>query len=1398
MHFNTLKGREGYISEYFMLDNIVDKFFVQWKQDASGFLEEFNKGFKKAFGDPKEGEPEIIEIRTHLIDAMENQRLISTFEERIKKIKSEKRRAFSLIAGKKSDKALNAKMNDLILQLATHKKNYIASILKLKKSVDTVATTKRCGNPADNFFFQSLYVLKKLGGPLSQYQELIDIAVNPSGKTSKKEKEQMGLVSTSMSNYLVKKVSGDFQSGTLKFFRQEVSAMPDFKGTPVVTNILGSEQLQNKEKREDVKEELYSLSFDFYYSHIAHLYEIFVKADLLGSMEAPHETNFERRNKLLSEVGLGDLGSEISQKYLNEMAKTLGYHDAYHLYQNYRMLERGDPDNDALFKKNKSDFILASNEEQESIKNPLERLMSTSREEYERVHQRQIKQKKEASTATYYSALRDAGNSMVSDIKKAQVAIKLLEVAEAVDFDSSEVVQTLGRMSSNPVLMKNPAIYGDPSMRAAAKLINLIKRPLGWVFKGSLQREKNAALLENVEYNSAFFGRNFSVRTNELLSKWDKKGIKESLWKANRPPPVNPPSPPVKKDLSEESEPQRGADVDEGDFLERILEKSFVKWKENAEGFLEVFNEGFSHLNFEEILDKKHNTSEIKKIKNYLLVIQDAQLELDRNSKIISNKKSSSQQVEQARKEIKEYKNKYVKEIMKLRVEVEICSKSRDFKLPIVNNFFFQSAQALDGLSVPMSQSKELIDILLNPSGKSKFKKQEKIGFFESKVSNYAAEKMSGNFKSNALKFYRQEVLKMTKNPINPKKINVLAVAGDRPKMNELKKMLPNKYDKLKEKNLKEGMYGLSFEFYYLQVAKLYDTFQKIERLAAIESKTPNEFKEQKKQRLARAGLADMDTKDGQKYLNNIARMLGYQDVIDLHNNYANLQTEWEYDKLADKKEQFISKSTVEELEDDPLDKLMTISKNEEERIHKLYTKHKTGIDGNATYHSAVNHAGKMVKSITATQRKIRLAELSERPDYDLGKTLQTLGRGSESHFFLRHPWIYKAIPMRATKKLWGLAKETFKKELQNARDEEILSTLKGDALSLEQNLATHTTPLEGEWAEHLKQKDEQIEKQVLSQPTNEEKIKALIIKKQKSDAAAYALDKMTDKNSDLYKLKKHESDILRENYESYEKVFLETLESTLSICDLTKLYGLLTTHQDKQNELYENLDIGRTALGDSFSQRKANRRLIENEIDQISNEISARSKVLSKVTKAFNEQLRACIDRGEVKERDYPKVFHNDARVEMLQSIPIVGGVVGGIVDKDYPFLNKMRNTYLACEDLLDLAITNETFKSRLEMIKSIKEAFILENKEKIDNPERFREHKEQWDKIFEINLEKKLLKFSQEANKKEKEKSACNPSVTFGYDSQRRQQSDNSRGVVTPEDKHPEEGPPPSRKGP
>lgn len=114
-----------------------------------------------------------------------------------------------------------------------------------------------------------------------------------------------------------------------------------------------------------LEQQIYRLAFDHFYTHCIQLYDISRKIDALSLSEKNEDAAKKRKIKLFERMNLSALNSPDAQRYLNNLAMSLGFNDLQALYENFHHLNL--QKNYEVYCKKKIDFF--ENEEmRKSIK----------------------------------------------------------------------------------------------------------------------------------------------------------------------------------------------------------------------------------------------------------------------------------------------------------------------------------------------------------------------------------------------------------------------------------------------------------------------------------------------------------------------------------------------------------------------------------------------------------------------------------------------------------------------------------------------------------------------------------------------------------------------------------------------------------------------------------------------------------------------------------------------------------------------------------------------------------------------------------------------------------------------------------------------------------------------
>ncbi|MBS0288081.1 MAG: hypothetical protein JSR17_12345 [Proteobacteria bacterium] len=391
-----------------------------------------------------------------------------------------------------------------------------------------------------------------------------------------------------------------------------------------------------------------------------------------------------------------------------------------------------------------------------------------------------------------------------------------------------------------------------------------------------------------------------------------------------------------------------------GKVLDRLDQKLYRTWEEHVDNLIKLFSEGLAQIDF-----KKPIPEEMSKIQYALQALKKSPL-------------SREDKIEQF-KQIQE--------------QLEILATEKQFDNPQINNFIFQSRRTFNYLMyVLVTQYNKYAEAFLNPSRKGLEKPE--TGLIEHRIIGKAARGIVDYYmeyyEKEYIVLYDANVQALKKQPVlTGKPPHNMADQRSKPSLLQQKMGVENhraaesniQIDSPKDipKYIAEQIYGTTFDSFYLQVAKLYEIKTKIDKLASSED--PREIEKKRKSLLQEAGLAELNTKSANDYLNNIANLLGFTDAKELYQNFQALDKPEGYALYKELKSNFMAfaDKSIPAIED-PLENIKLEVARENSRL--IQSTKALDIESN-TYANLINFsANEIIETIKAAQRSKNVGEL--------------------------------------------------------------------------------------------------------------------------------------------------------------------------------------------------------------------------------------------------------------------------------------------------------------------------------------------------------------------------------------------------------------------------------------
>lgn len=496
-----------------------------------------------------------------------------------------------------------------LAKIEKDKKIFIRHIGKIQEILDRLASTKDFNDSqANNFIFHCRRSFNWLSTALlNEYLKYGQAVMNPADKPE--IKNELGLVQKFAVKKGVKNINRQVLSAininVTRFNAIQVESMPQLKIERITDvpqpNILQSilakrldpekySQLKSQlpvNSAEDaakyLSEQIHGSAFEFYYSQIATLYSILSKVDKMSRdlSKSPEEVK-EYKRQLLSESGLGDLGTVQGKNLLNNVAQHLGFESAEELYQNYTNLY-----NEEEFKKlkdKKQDFMSYANRQDVYKENdPLEKIKRTFRTEYDRVLEKTKKKTTTNNNAAYATVICYGTIDYVAAIEGLQKKKNLAKIV------AQDILDPRQRKT-------NVGFIEKWAMRAAFFAMENL----------NFKERMDALLFSNLYNDQALYERRLLDSTAELNTLWlDHTQKERTKAQAKR-----------EKAFSKVDSLSENERVDK--FVSKIQKyktalkgqsKSFVSEEEKLQERLKFDQTNKSFLTYREAFDLKENTS---------------------------------------------------------------------------------------------------------------------------------------------------------------------------------------------------------------------------------------------------------------------------------------------------------------------------------------------------------------------------------------------------------------------------------------------------------------------------------------------------------------------------------------------------------------------------------------------------------------------------------------------------------------------------------------------------------------------------------------------------------------------------------------------------------------------
>lgn len=350
-----------------------------------------------------------------------------------------------------------------------------------------------------------------------------------------------------------------------------------------------------------------------------------------------------------------------------------------------------------------------------------------------------------------------------------------------------------------------------------------------------------------------------------------------------------------------------------------------------------------------------------------------------------------------------------------IQTELNTLVNHHQFALPSVNNFFFHARRSFNFIMkfFPLTLSAKYIEAIANPAHKSSLQAElnSLMDWGVKKGAKVSSEAVFGLFNDNVNQFMKMQLEAMPLGTLQvpppvaiPKRAQTLSLLAQKigtHQYNTLRSTLDIQDGKDAAKYIKEQTYGYTFEFYYMHVALLYDTLQKSALLSHGDSNLQAAL-------LAQHGLSELNTKDALAFLNQTAEALGFTNAAALYQNYQEILNEKEFEVFKNIQQSFIAKANDSSvtIENDPVEKIMTLAGDEYARIQKKLKKKPNSAKNNSVYYTTLAYAGAdmfgsvdVVSGIRLTQRISNIGGLAAE---DFLSPQKYLGKEEDRPFYLK------------------------------------------------------------------------------------------------------------------------------------------------------------------------------------------------------------------------------------------------------------------------------------------------------------------------------------------------------------------------------------------------------------
>lgn len=355
--------------------------------------------------------------------------------------------------------------------------------------------------------------------------------------------------------------------------------------------------------------------------------------------------------------------------------------------------------------------------------------------------------------------------------------------------------------------------------------------------------------------------------------------------------------------------------------------KFFKRWKKLSDQALASLTEGLKKIQFDEPVPES-----IIQLRQDIQEAQDAYADptLDEATK---NKR-------------------FIAVMTKTQRHLDRIVKNNEFSDPNINLFFMNSRRAYSNLTgvvfkVILNDYNQFISGFMNPSGRERTDQLRLPGIAMhaySHVNTAIADNMLADVKNEVIPTYNIAVTNLPKTMHSQGKPNTNTNQNGNNcllerKMGKANYATSNQDDLINSPEeaaawLGRQIYRLSFDHFYTECGQLYQILQNAEAIASKEQ--TSEAVQAKKQELLRnMGMEELSSRDSRKYIDDLAKALGFRNIDDLGQNFKELDTPQGFDEFNLKKQFFVSHADQEDLqfEADPLVNVKTIAKTEASRV---------------------------------------------------------------------------------------------------------------------------------------------------------------------------------------------------------------------------------------------------------------------------------------------------------------------------------------------------------------------------------------------------------------------------------------------------------------------------------